>query len=124
MRRAGLAIADRHLEFRAATHRRQIQQLRIGLRILTIGDDAAILDLADQGLYHRVIGAHHGKAVERNILDEIAERILDRLEGLEVIEMLGIDVGDDDHVGRQLQEGAVALVGLDHHPVAGPEPRV
>ena len=24
----------------------------------------------------------------------------------------------------QLQERAVALVGLDHHPVAGPEPRV
>ena len=25
---------------------------------------------------------------------------------------------------RQLQEGAVALVGLDHHPVAGAQPRV
>ena len=38
--------------------------------------------------------------------------------------MLGIDVGDDGDVGRQLQEGAVGLVGLDHHPVAGAEPRI
>ena len=47
-----------------------------------------------------------------------------RLEGLEMVEMLGVDVGDDRDVGRQLEEGAVALVGLDHHPVAGAEPRV
>ena len=41
-----------------------------------------------------------------------------------MIEMLGIDIGDDRDVGRQFQEGAVALVGLDHHPVALPAPRV
>ena len=35
-----------------------------------------------------------------------------------MVEMLGIDVGDDGDVGRQLQEGAVALVGLHHHPLA------
>ena len=29
-----------------------------------------------------------------------------------------------DDVGGQLEERAVALVGLDHHPVPGPEPRV
>ena len=32
--------------------------------------------------------------------------------------MLGIDVGDDRHISGKLQERAVALVGLDDHPVA------
>ena len=41
-----------------------------------------------------------------------------------MVEMLGVDIGDDGDVGRQLQKRAVALVGLDHHPVAGAEPRI
>jgi len=44
--------------------------------------------------------------------------VFDRVERLEVIEMLGIDVGDDGDVGGQFQERAVALVRFDHHPVA------
>ena len=120
----GLAVAEHHLEFRAAAHRHEIDQPRIGLRIFAIGDDAAILDLADDGLHHRMVDAHHGKTVERHVLDEIAERLLHRLEGLEVVEMLGIDIGDDGDVGRQFQERAVALVGFHHHPVAGAEPRI
>ena len=75
-------------------------------------------------LHHGMIDAHHGKAVERHVLDEIAERVLHRLERPEVIEMLGIDIGDDGDIGRQLQERAVALVGLHHHPVAGAQPRI
>ena len=83
-----------------------------------------ILDAADQALHHRMVRAHHREAVERHVLDEGAERILHRVESLEVVEMLGIDIGDDGDVGRQLEEGAVGLVGLDHHPVAGAEPRI
>jgi len=49
MRRIGLAVAEYDLEIRAAAHRCQVDQPRIGLRILAIGDDAAILDLADDG---------------------------------------------------------------------------
>ena len=41
-----------------------------------------------------------------------------------VVEMLGIDIGDDGDVGRQLDEGAVALVGLDHHPLAVAQPGI
>ena len=63
----------------------------VGLRVLPIGDDAAILQPANQLMHHRVIGAHHRKAIERQVLDKAAERFLHRLEGLEVIEMFGID---------------------------------
>ena len=82
------------------------------------------VDAADQRLHYRMVGAHHREAVERDVLDEVAERILHGVEGLEMIEMLGIDIGDDRDVGRQLQESAVGLVGLDHHPVARTQPRV
>ena len=75
-------------------------------------------------LHHRMIDAHHGKAVERHVLDEIAERVLHRLERLEVIEMLRVDIGDDGDVGRQFQKRAVALVGFHHHPLAGAQPRI
>ena len=71
-----------------------------------------------------MVGAHHREAVERHVLDEGAERLLHRVEGLEVVEMLGVDIGDDGDIGRQFEEGAVGFVGLDHHPVAGAEPRV
>src|ERR1700733_2157600 len=96
----------------------------IGLRIFAVGDDAVILDAADQALHHRVISAHHRETVERHILDESAKRVLHGVVGLEVVEMLGIDIGDDRNVGGKFQEGAVGFVGLDHHPVAGAQARI
>ena len=51
-------------------------QPRVRLRIFAIGDDAAILDLADQLLHCRMIEAHHREAVEGDIFDEGAERFL------------------------------------------------
>ena len=71
-----------------------------------------------------MIEAHHREAIKGQILDEAPEGILDRIEGLEMIEMLGIDIGDDRDIGRQLQESAVAFVGFDHHPIAGAKPRI
>lgn len=41
-----------------------------------------------------------------------------------MVEMFGIDVGDDRDRPVEAQEAAVALVGLDHHPVAGAETRI
>ena len=38
-------------------------------------------DAADQRLHHRMIGAHHGEAVERHVLDEGAEGVLHGVEG-------------------------------------------
>ena len=102
----------------------ELEEPHVGLRVLAVGDDAAILDAPDEALHDRMVGAHHGKAVERHVLDEGEERVLHGREGLEVVEVLGVDIGDDRDVGRQLEEGAVGLVRLDHHPVARAEPRV
>src|SRR5438552_2579826 len=43
----GLAVAEHDLEFRSAAGWRQVDQPRVGLRVLAIGDDAAVLDPAD-----------------------------------------------------------------------------
>ncbi len=96
----------------------EIDEPHVGLRVLAIGDDAAVGDLADEALHRRVVDTHHREAIERQVLDEGTERRLDRVEGAEMVEMLGIDIGDDRDVGGKLQEGAVRLVSLDHHPVA------
>jgi hypothetical protein len=41
-----------------------------------------------------------------------------------MVQMLGVDIGDDGHMRRHQVEGAVAFIGLDHHPFARPGPRV
>ena len=101
-----------------------VQEAHVGLRILAVGEDPPILDAPDKLLHGRMIVAHDGEPVKRQVLDQRQKGVLDRVEGLEVVEVLGIDVGDDDDVGRKLEKRAVAFVGLDHHPVPGPEPRV
>ena len=63
-----------------------------------------------------MVDAHHRETIERHVLDESAERILHRLESPEMIEMLGIDIGDDGDVGGKLEKRAVALVGLHDEP--------
>ena len=78
----------------------------------------------DHALHDRMVDAQHREAVERDVADESLERLLQRGEIAVEIEVLGIDVGDDRDRRRQPGEGAVALVGLDDHPVAGAEPRV
>ena len=71
-----------------------------------------------------MIDAQHRGAVEGHVLDELDEGVLDLVEPAIMVEMLGIDVGDDRDRAVEAQEAAVALVGLDHHPVALAEPRV
>ena len=115
---ARLAAADHHIEDRGRAVHPVVLEAHIGLRVLAIGNDAPVLDAGDQRLHFRMVRAHHAKAVERNIFNELAESLANLVERAVVIEMLGIDVGDDRYLGRQLQEGAVALVGLDHHPLA------
>ena len=41
-----------------------------------------------------------------------------------MVEMLGIDIGDDRDGREQQQEGSVALVGLGHHVVAAAQANV
>ena len=60
---AGLAVADHHAEARAAAGEVDVDEPHVGLRGLAIGDDAAVLDAADQLLHRRMVEAHHREAV-------------------------------------------------------------
>ncbi len=71
-----------------------------------------------------MIDAGDGEAVERDVAIERLVLRVHVLDGLEVVQMLWIDIGDDADLGRQADEGAVALVGLDDHPLALAEARV
>ena len=51
-------------------------------------------------------------------VDEALERGDERVERAVVVEVVGLDVGDDRGFGRELEERAVALVGLDDEPLA------
>ena len=114
----GFPIAHQHIEPAYATRQLHIEQTHIRLGIFAIGDDAPILDAAHQLLHRGMVEAHDGEAIEGQILHQGAEGLLHGVEGLEVIEMLGVDIGDDGDVGGQLQEGAVAFIRLHHHPLA------
>ncbi len=94
------------------------------MRIFAVSQDSAVLDAPDHFLHRRMIEAHDGEAVEGQVFDQRQKRVLDRVESLEMVEMLRVDIGDDDDIGGQLEKRAVALVGFDHHPVACPEPRI
>ena len=41
-----------------------------------------------------------------------------RLDRAKIIEMLGIDVGDNADLGWKPREGAIAFIGFNDHPLA------
>src|SRR3546814_2078448 len=81
-------------------------------------------DARNDRLHLGVIETEHRGAIKGHILDELDEGGLDRVEAAIMVEMFRIDVGDDRDRAVEAQEAAVALVGLDHHPVRRSEPRV
>ena len=54
-------------------------------------------------------------------VDELVERAMDAGQVAVVLQVVGLDVGDDRDLGPQQQERAVALVGLDHRVLTGAE---
>ena len=119
-----LAIEDQRVEAAAAGTGGDIVGADIGKRGKAVGDDAPVADPADDVLHLGMIDAQHREPVEGHVLDELDEGVLDRVEAAVMLEMLGIDVGDDRDRPVEAQEAAVALVGLDHPPVAFAEPGV
>jgi hypothetical protein len=66
----------------------------------------------------RVVGAQDDEAGRVQRLQEPVEGRLDRGQVAVVVQVVGLDVGDDRAVRGQQQEGAVALVGLGDEDVA------
>ena len=102
----------------------QIDRAHIGIGGKAVGDHAPVLDAGHQPLHRRMVDAQGGETVEGDGGDEIEEGLLQRFVAAVMVEMFGVDVGDDGDGRVQLGEGPVAFVGLDDHPLAMPEPGV
>ena len=63
-----------------------------------------------------LVGAHDARA--GGLGEELVERLDDGGEVAVAVEVVGFDVGDHHQLGGELDEGAVALVGLDDEPRA------
>ena len=90
-----VTVADHDIEAVAVGARHDVGAAHIGLRGKAVGDDAAVADARDDRLHLRMIEAEHRRAVEGDILDEFDEGVLDRVEAAIMVEMFGIDIGDD-----------------------------
>src|SRR3546814_4400207 len=90
------------------------------MRISDWSSDVCSSDLLHLGM----VEAKHRGAIEGHIFDELDERALDGVETAIMVQMLRVDIGDDRDRPVEAQEAAVALVGLDHDPVAGAKPGI
>ncbi len=90
----------------------------VGLRAHAVAHHVARGPGGQRG-HFRVVDAQHRQAVERQALQELGERRLHAGEVVAVVlQMIGINVGDDRHQRVQAQEAAIAFVGLGHQPLA------
>ena len=85
---------------------------------------AAQLQPFDHVAYDRVIDARYGKPIEGNVAQERLELPVHIFDRLEVIEVLGIDVGHDAYLRRQPHKRPIRLVRLHDHPPAVAESRI
>ena len=108
----------------AFTSHADVGGANVGLRAQAVGQDAPVDHLRDHALHDRVIDAQHRETVKRNAADKGLESLMQGGDIAIEIKMLGIDVGDHRRRRRQPGKGAVTLIGLDDHPIAGAEPGV
>ena len=73
---------------------------------------------------HRVHGIfvvpvhHHVAGLRRNVGGEFPEGLLDVLNILEKVQMVGLNIGDDRHGGEEFQERVIVFAGLHDDCVA------
>ena len=77
--------------------------------------------MGQQGTDFRIIDAQHAGPVKRNLLQKLGEGVAQGIQVGIKIDVLVIDVGHHGDGGRQVQEGAVAFVGLGHQMFSRPQ---
>ena len=92
----------------------------VGLGREAVGDEPP-LELGDDALQVRVVEAEDDRAVERDLVGEADERLLDLLDVRIVVEVLGVDVGQDGDERGEEEERPVALVGFGDEEIPGSE---
>src|SRR5665647_1649840 len=93
---------------------------QVGLGREAIGDDPP-LDLRDDALEIGIVEAEDDRAIERDLVGEVDEGRLEVVDALVLVEVLLVDVRQDGDEGGEVEERAVALVGLGDDEVPGSE---
>ena len=114
------AVLDHHVEPGAVRPHLASLGPHHGLGIDAIGHQPPVIDRGDQLLHLGMIQTDGGEAVEGDVLDEVDEGLPHRVEVAVVVQVFRVDVGHDRNSGLEPQEAAVALIRLDHDPVAVP----
>ena len=118
-----LAIGHHDIKTNTVAVRIQVDAADVGLGTKSVGNNLAVRDARDHGLHLGMVDAERGKAVEGNVLDKGVESVAQPIESAVMVQVLGIDVGDDRNSGRQPNESAVGFIGLGDHPAPAAEPR-
>ena len=72
-----------------------------------------------------IVYAQHRPAIERQVLDEFDERLLESPEVMAVsFHVVGVDIGDDREYRLQIQERCIRFVRFNDDEFAGTEPGV
>ena len=122
--RFAITVAHDHVKAVATGDRGDIDTLDVGLSGKTISNDPPVADAGQHRLHFGMVDAQDRGAVKGYILDKLDETVLDLVEAAIMIEMLGIDIGNDRDRAVEPQKAAVAFVGFDDHPLAGTKPCV
>ena len=118
------AATHDHVEAIPARIGPDVDAADIRLEIEAVRHDIAIAHQTAHRLNFGMIDAQDRRAIEGDIVDELHEGGLHPVEIAIMVEMFGIDIGDDRDRPVEAQEAAIALVGLHHHPVAIAHSRV
>jgi hypothetical protein len=98
-------------------------QPEVGLGGNSVGEDAAA-GTGQNRLEQRIVDAGGHRAVKRHLIHEGQKGALHVGHVVVAVHVLAVEIGDHGEDGRELEEGAVALVGLGHQVLRRAQPGV
>ena len=116
-----LAVRAQHGEVSAHALLTHVDRAHVGILGKAVGHGWAA-NLRQQFAHHRIIHAEHGQAVERQVMEELNEGLLQPIEVAAIgAHVVGVDIGDHRNHRLQVQEAGVALIGFGDQEAAGTE---
>ncbi|MNZ82244.1 hypothetical protein D3C78_1009380 [compost metagenome] len=114
-----LAVLAQYGEEGAHALLAHIDGAQVGALVEAVGDHRTG-HLRQDLAHHRIVDAEHRQTVERQVVQELDEGLLQLVEVAAIgAHVVGVDVGDHRDHRLQVQEAGVALVGLGHQVAAG-----
>src|SRR5262249_37619921 len=113
------------LDLELAAHRNcgAPDNTQVRLRALSVSDRSPVY-VRQNLLNVFVIQAQDGRAIERDLADELLKCRANLFNAGVMIQFFAIDIGDDGENWRELEEGTIAFITFNHKVVALAQPGV